>query len=180
MKRIVGVLLVASLIGLGVGCTDKEAQTALGEVRAQAELEARNIEVVKTLMAEMNKGNVDVFQKLYAPDFKYYFPSNASTPMSRDDEMAMAKMMKTAIPDMEYTLTDIFAAQDRVIVRFFVQGTHKAELEGIPATGNNLTISAICIFRLKDGLVVEEVEEANMLGLYQQIGMELKPKATAK
>jgi predicted ester cyclase len=61
-----------------------------------------------------------------------------------------------------------------------VQGTHKAELEGIPATGNNLTISAICIFRLKDGLVVEEVEEANMLGLYQQIGMELKPKATAK
>jgi hypothetical protein len=29
-------------------------------------------------------------------------------------------------------------------------------------------------------LVVEEIEEADMLGLYQQLGMELKPKATVK
>lgn len=29
-------------------------------------------------------------------------------------------------------------------------------------------------------LVVEEIEDADMLGLYQQIGMELKPKAPAK
>ncbi len=180
MKRVVSVVVLAMLVGLGVGCTDKAGQAALAETKAQAELEARNIDVIKTLMAELNKGNVDVFQKLYAPEFKYYFPSNAATPMSRDDEMAMARMMKAAIPDMDYKLTEIFAVKDRVVVRFFVQGTHKAELEGIPATGNKLTISAICIFRLKDGLVVEEVEEANMLGLYQQIGMELKPKAPAK
>jgi predicted ester cyclase len=57
---------------------------------------------------------------------------------------------------------------------------HKAELQGIPATGNKVTISAICIFRLKDGLVVEEAEEADMLSLYQQSGMELGPKAPAK
>ena len=83
--------------------------------------------------------------------------------------MAMSKMMKTAIPDMDYRLTEIFAVKDRVVVRFVVQGTHKAELEGIPATGKHADASAtICIFRLKDGLVVEEVEEANMLGLYQQ------------
>ena len=37
---------------------------------------------------------------------------------------------------------------------FVVQGTHKAELEGIPATGNYLD-SAPLHFRLKDGLVVE-------------------------
>ena len=28
-------------------------------------------------------------------------------------------------------------------------------------------------------LVVKEIEEADMLGLYQQLGMELKPKAPA-
>ena len=131
-------------------------------------------------MDELDRGNADAFQKFYAPDAKYHFPSNSPTPMSRDDEVAMFKMMKTAIPDLTHQVTDIFAVRDRVIVRLVVAGTHKAELEGIPATGNTLTISAICIFRLKDGLVVEEIEEANMLGLYQQIGMELKPKAAAK
>jgi steroid delta-isomerase-like uncharacterized protein len=180
MKKIVSVVVVVMLVGLGVGCADKEAQTALAEMKAQAAVEARNVEVIKTLLAEINKGNLDIFQKLYAPDFKYYFPSNTSTPMSREDEMAMAKMMKTAIPDMDEQITEIFAVKDRVIVRFFAYGTHKAALEGVPATGNKLTVSAICIFRLKDGIIVEEVEEANMLGLYQQIGMELKPKASAK
>jgi len=35
-------------------------------------------------------------------------------------------------------------------------------------------------FRRSTGLVVEEIEEANMLGLFQQLGLELKPKKPAK
>ena len=69
---------------------------------------------------------------------------------------------------------------DRVVLRFVVQGTHKAELEGIPPTGNKVVVCAISIFRLKDGLIVEEIEDADMLGLYQQLGMELKPKEVKK
>lgn len=69
---------------------------------------------------------------------------------------------------------------DRVVLRFVVQGTHKAELEGIPPTGNKVEISALLIFRIKDGKVVEEVEEADLLGFYQQLGMELKPREAKK
>ena len=75
---------------------------------------------------------------------------------------------------------DIFAAKDYVIARLTTSGTHQEEFEGIPATGIRTTVSALDIYRLMDGLVVEEFEEADMLGLYQQLGMELKPKAPAK
>ncbi len=180
MKKVICVVLVAVMVGIGAGCKDKEAQAALAEMKAQAELEARNIELIKTLLAELDKGNLEIFLKLLAPDFKYYFPSNSSTPGSREEEMAMAKMMMTAIPDLEHKITDIFAVKDRVVLRFVGQGTHQAELEGIPPTGNKVAISAICIFRIKDGLVVEEIEDADMLGLYQQLGLELKPKAAVK
>jgi steroid delta-isomerase-like uncharacterized protein len=100
--------------------------------------------------------------------------------MSRDDEVAMHKMMVTAFPDMTHQVTDIVAALDRVIVRSVVRGTHKAALEGIPATGDTIGVGTIIIFRLKDGLVVEEIQDADMLGFYQQLGMELKPKAPTK
>ena len=179
MKRLVAVPVFAMLVGLGVGCTDNAAQTALADVRAQVELEARNIEVIKTLFAELDKGNVGAYQKYYAPDARYFFPSNSPTPMSRDDEAAMSKMMMAAFPDMTYQVTDIFAVKDRVVATFVGRGTHKAELEGIPATGNTIGFGSICIFRLKDGLVVEEIQEGDTLGLYQQLGMELKPKAPA-
>jgi len=41
----------------------------------------------------------------------------------------------------------------------------QAELEGISASGNKMGISGLIILRVKDGLIVEEVEEADMLGL---------------
>ena len=180
MKRFVCVVLLVVLVGLGAGCKDKEAQAALAEMKAQAELEARNIELVKTMIAELDKGNAEILLKLYAPDSKYYFPSNSPKPMSREDEVAMIKMFYAAMPDLTHKIVDIFAVKDRVVLRLTGSGTQQAELEGIPPTGNKVTISAICIFRIKDGLVVEEVEEADMLGLYQQLGMELKPKALVK
>ncbi len=180
MRKAICVVLLAGLVVFGAGCKDKEAQAALEGMKAQAELEARNIALIKTLLSELDKGNVEIFLKLYAPDFKFTFPSNSATPMPREDEMAMAKMMMTAIPDLKHEITDIFAAGDKVVLRFVGRGTHKGELEGVPPTGNPLAISAICIFRIKDGLVVEEIEEADMLGLYQQLGLELKPKKPAK
>jgi steroid delta-isomerase-like uncharacterized protein len=152
----------------------------LEKYKAQAAIEARNIEIIKTLLVELDKGSVEAFLKFYAPDFKFYFPSNSSTPGSREDEMAMAKIMMAAIPDLKHVITEIFAVKDRVILRFVAQGTHQAALEGIPPTGNKIAISAICIFRIKDGLVVEEIEDADMLGFYQQLGLELKPKTPAK
>jgi predicted ester cyclase len=168
------------LVGLGVACQDKEAQAALAESKAQAELEARNVALVKTMLAEMDKGNPEALLKFYAPDAKYYFPSNNPKPLSREDEVAMAKMFYAAIPDLTHNIVDIFGVKDLVIVKLTAGGTHRAELEGIPPTGQKIEISALVICRIKDGLIVEEIEEADMLGLYQQLGMELKPKAPAK
>ena len=168
------------MVGLGAGCKDKEAQAALAEMKAQAELEARNIELIKTILAELSKGNFGIMQELYAPDSAYYFPSNIAKPISREDEIAQSNMFHAAFPDLTMEISDIFAVKDRVILRAAARGTHQAELMGIPATGNKVEFSALIIFRIKDGKVAEEVEEADMLGLFQQLGMELKPKAPVK
>ena len=95
-------------------------------------------------------------------------------------ELRMSKMTMMAFPELTHQVIDIFAAQDRVIVRFVFRGTHKAALEGIPATGNTIGVGTICIFPLKNGLVVEEIQDGDMLGLFQQPGTELKPRAPAK
>jgi predicted ester cyclase len=147
----------------------------LEKYRAQAAVEAKNIEVIKTAIAEVDKGNLEVFQTYLAPEFKCYAPSNSITPVSRNDYMAMVKMMTTAIPDMVHNVTEVFAVSDRVVLRVAIQGTHLAELQGIAPSGNKVSVSFIAIFRVKDGKVVEEVAEEDFLGLYRQLGMELKP-----
>lgn len=186
MKRTLGVAGLAVLLGLGAGCGDKAGgagQAALAEiagVKAQAELEARNVALVKTAIVQLEKGDVDVFTRLFAPDFKLYFPSNSATPVSREDAMGVARMMVTAVPDLAYSILDAFAAGDRVFLRIAFRGTHRAVAEGAAAVETKIAAGAMAVFRVKDGLIVEEIIDGDALGLFRQLGLELRPKAAAK
>jgi predicted ester cyclase len=182
MKRPVGVFLLAVVVGIGPGCKDADdpAETALAEVQARAELEARNVELVRTIVAQLEKGEVDVFLRLFAPDFKLYFPSSSTTPISREDAMGMARMMVEAVPDLAYSILDLFASGDRVVLRVVFRGTHRAVTEAKPSLLTKIAAGAMIIFRVKDGLVVEEIVDGDALGLFRQLGLELHPKAPAK
>jgi predicted ester cyclase len=180
VKKSLCILSFFVLLSSFFACQDKAAMAELEKYRAQAAIEGRNIEVIKTAIAAVDKGDLEVFQTCLAPEFELFAPSNSATPVSRDDYMAMVKMMTTAIPDMVHNVTELLAVGDRVVTRVFIQGTHLGELNGIPPTGNKVSVSFIAIFRLKDGKVVEEVAEEDFLGLYQQLGMELKPVAAKK
>ena len=50
------------------------------------------------------------------------------------------------------------------------RGTHKAEFAGIPAIGNQATISAINIHRVVDGVIREGWLKWDALGFMQQLG----------
>jgi predicted ester cyclase len=183
VKRILGTVLLAVIAGTGAGCRDEAAKSALDEiaqVRAQAELEARNVELVRTIVAQLEKGEVDVFTRLFAPDFKLYFPSNSATPISREDAMGMARMMVEAVPDLAYGILDLFASGDRVVLRVVIQGTHRAVTEQKPSVLTKIAAGAMIIFRIKDGLVVEELVDGDALGLFRQLGLELRPKTAVK
>ncbi|MFC2169937.1 ester cyclase [Acidobacteriota bacterium] len=65
---------------------------------------------------------------------------------------------------------------DKVSGWYIFTGTHSGELAGIPAAGNKVEASALTIFRFEDGKIIEIREQPDLLGLMQQLGMELKPK----
>lgn len=50
-------------------------------------------------------------------------------------------------------------------------GTHKGELAGIPATGKQVTIEQIGIFRLVGGKIVERWVISDRQSLIQQLGI---------
>ena len=53
----------------------------------------------------------------------------------------------TAFPDGNTSIEDVIAEEDRVVARTTFNGTHKAELQDIPATGKIVNIPGIIIFR---------------------------------
>ena len=64
-------------------------------------------------------------------------------------------------------------------VRRSYEGTHQGELLGIPATGKQLQVGSISIFRLVDGKIAENWEQLDRLALLQQLGVIPAPSAPA-
>jgi len=157
-----------------VGCQDKEA------MKAQAEVEEQNKEIVKKIIEGLNQKNADIYKELYAPDYAWYFPSNNPEPLSREEESEFVKLIWDGFPDMKWSIEELIAKEDRVIIRLIARGTHKGEFQGIPATGNKIESSIIFIAHVENGKVIDVREDADLLGMMQQLGMELKPKEKEK
>ena len=179
MKYLCAVPLVL-LLCLTFACQDKAAMAELEKFRAQAKLEQQNKEVVERFFEEWNKGNIRIADELYAPEYRWYYSSTTPNPMARRETIEFFRTFVKAFPDAHWTIQGLFPVGDRVIAWLTIRGTHKGEFQGIQATGNKVEFNGLDMFRIHNGKIVEERGETDMLGLYQQLGMELKPKEAKK
>ena len=76
-----------------------------------------------------------------------------------------------AFPDADAGVDQIVAEGNKVAVRFVGTGTHQGDLFGIPPTGKPIKTTGINIFRIEDGKIVEHWNNADDLGVLQQLGV---------
>ena len=180
MKKLYLILPLTLILCFMFGCQDKEAMAELGEFRAQKAVEKQNKALESRMWEAWGKGDFEAFKELLAPDFAYYKPSGSTKSSSIEEVIEIGKMIHSAFPDITFSIEELIAEGDRVVVRFIITGTHSGEWFDIPATGNKFEHSGISISRIENGKVVEGWREIDMLGLYEQLGMELKPKEGKK
>ncbi len=117
----------------------------------------------------VTNGNFAVVDELVSPDFVYHTPGSQDL-KGPDGIKQMIGMYRTAFPDLHMHVEEQIAEGDTVVTRWTAHGTHNGELQGIPASGNEVTITGVAIGRFAAGLMVEETEIFDSLGMMQQIG----------
>lgn len=122
----------------------------------------RLLEVVATGWAP------DVIEEFFASDYRRYLNPH-SPPLTREGQRARASRLRAAFPDATATLEDIVAEGDRVVYRLTIRGTHRAEFQGIPATGRRVTVSFLGIVRIAGGKLVEEWGGLDLFDLRDQL-----------
>jgi predicted ester cyclase len=68
------------------------------------------------------------------------------------------------------TIEDQIADGEFVATRYTAHGRHDAEFMGVRATGEDVTVTGICVSRFRDGKVVEEWDIWDALGVLRQVG----------
>lgn len=78
--------------------------------------------------------------------------------------------LRTAFPDLHYTVDDRFVEDDKVAARWTATGTHLGPLFSIGPTHKQVTVSGNDIFRIVDGRLAETWVSSDLLGIFRQIG----------
>jgi len=115
-----------------------------------------------------NHGAADEGAEIFAADFVAYMPGQA--PMDRASFEHFVGGVTNGMPGYTYEIHDQIAQGDLVANRITWRGVHSGNLAGVPATGRSIELRGINMFRVKDGRVVQQWAQLDMLGLLQQIG----------
>lgn len=131
----------------------------------------QNISLVKRLFDEFfNKGNASIADQFFTNDVKLNDPAAAHFRGGLQGYKELENIYRQAFPNKNTKIDDIFATEDRVIVRWTTQGTQKGDLEGIAPTGKNCKICGISIYKFMNGKISEIYQSWDRLGLLEQIG----------
>jgi predicted ester cyclase len=85
-----------------------------------------------------------------------------------------------AFPDMHFTVEEVVAADERVVLRWSARGTHRGELPSrlgpLAPTGKAATATCITIYHVVEGKIVGEMGIMDTIGLYLQLGILAPPE----
>ena len=115
-------------------------------------------------------GNTDLIDEICSPEFVNHSPP-PGIPADCEGIKIVTAMFRGAFPDSHFTIEDMVAEGDKVVIRVGISATHKGELLGIPPTENRLTLSAIELYRLAEGKIDEQWVQVDTLGMMQQLGV---------
>jgi steroid delta-isomerase-like uncharacterized protein len=106
----------------------------------------------------LNQRRVDLLDELAVEDYVEHdpFPGQGN---GRADLKARVAGFHQAFNPLRFTIEDVIAEGDRVVVRWTNSGTDSGGFMGIPPTGKHFGIAGIDIHVVQDGRLAEHWQE---------------------
>ena len=125
---------------------------------------------MKRFVEFINTSNEQLAEELISPDAIFYVPGQPEPMRGPGGYLAIIGMMRGGFPDIQWSLEETIAEDDKVAARFIMRGTHQGTFFGVQPTGKSIKVQAMNFYRFSNGQIVEEYGQPDMLGLLQQIG----------
>lgn len=137
-------------------------------VGMEMSVEEQNKAVVRRYYEEVfNQGQEAVLDEIISPNYVDY----GHNPPGRGIEGAKADFQSGAayFSAAHFTIDDMLAINDQVVVRWTGTLKHSGEFMSVPATGKTVTLTGISMYCVADGKLLETRNAANWLDLLQQL-----------
>jgi ketosteroid isomerase-like protein len=140
-----------------LGCQNKEDMLELQSLKKQELIERENYEMIDRLFKSFNERNIDVFKEVTDPKWRYFHPSNSTTPVSRVDMIKELEDVYASNSKVSYEVevSEIIASGNRVVVSY--------SYRHIYSTGEEFKGISIVLYKIENGKVIEVKDVAQSL-----------------
>ena len=130
--------------------------------------------VVVTWLAAGDAGDLDAFDELLSPTVIVHAPAGLST-TSREQEKAVWRAALAAVSGLRHEVQEVLVDGQVEMARVVVTGTMRSRFGGVEGTGRGFQIDQAVIAHLRDGMVAEAWEIADIAGLMGQVSEATAP-----
>ena len=125
----------------------------------QASVLEKNKQVMQQFIRFINTGARSIGETIIEPQHGF------------EGYMDVLRMMRGAMPDVQWNAEEVIAEGDKVMIRFTMSGTQTQPFMGMPATGKPVRVTAMNIYELKDSKIVREHSVPDLFSMLMQLGM---------
>jgi steroid delta-isomerase-like uncharacterized protein len=143
-------------------------------------VEERNKRVALRVWRDVwNKGDLAAIDEIISDNYAGKIPAQPDLVRGKDGFRKLMRLYRTAMPDVNLQVRDVLAEGDRVVAYWTASGTNTGRFGAMAPSYRRIAVDGVSIFRLVDGLIVQEWEVFDTLGFMQQLGAIPSPTAGA-
>ncbi len=125
---------------------------------------------------EVLGGQIEVADEIIADNVAFIGPNYwGEVVQGREGFKAFVQYLRSAFPDLTFTIEDEVACGEHVMTRFRMTGTHLGQWLEFPPTGRHIDLPGADLFQIKGGRIAEIRVFYDTLGLLQQLGVVAMP-----
>ena len=168
--NVAGLLAYFASFAIGAALASVNAQTVQADIAPSLTVEQARA-IVAPLYEALNEPTEKDVPALLAnatnPDYRSC--STNSDCLSRDQLAGVFTALGKIIPDLHWTIKDIWTSGNRIVVRGEATGTPTGELYGAKPTGKSFKTISIDMFTVSDGKLATAYHVENWMAATEQI-----------
>lgn len=155
IHRAVFWILVLTIVAACQHQRSDTAEGANGENKAAAQ---------RWIEEGFNRKNLAVVDELFADEVSV----DGQIVRRAGVKMSMSRHL-TGFPDLHVTIDDSMAEGNKVAIWYTVEGTHRGEFAGIPATGTHVRWTGVDLLTIEHGKITQARFLSDLFGLTSQL-----------
>jgi predicted ester cyclase len=139
---------------------------------AKAQSPEKNKKIIMRYLLEIiNDRKLELLGEVFPEKFvRHDLNDGTDTWMTIADQQERLSDLFQAFPDFYYTIGDIIAEGDKVVVRAMWHGTQENTFMKTESLGNRVdSVSEIIFYRLENGKIVERWTQLNLYSLFRKM-----------